>query len=384
MNQPVDGMDFGLEYRTRLLLLEAFATFGKQGDDPYEVARAVSAHAITAGFTNAGSQRLLECAYDLADESLRTGGYPVVQGTSARDIRALFGPEGLGALFDPDQSQVQAQVNSDEEARDRALIEQLIAATRLYASSPAIKELLDLTVRLRAFAPFNAMLLHIQKPGLTHAATAADWWQRFGRVPKEGARPMIVLRVMGPVDFVFDVLDTEGRDLPDQAFAFPTLGNISQERFQAITARVAKSGIELKRLDAGDAQAGWIRRLPAPPVETAKQRYELAVNANHPRPTQLVTIAHELAHLYLGHLGDDKKRHIRDRRDRSHAQREVEAEMTAYLVAKRNGLTPRSESYLDSYSEAFAEIDLYGVMRAANAVETAMGISAHMLWHAKR
>ena len=28
-------------------------------------------------------------------------------------------------------------------------------------------------------------------------------------------------------------------------------------------------------------------------------------------------------------------------------------------------------SYLDSYSEAFAEIDLYGVMRAANAVETA-------------
>ena len=146
---------------------------------------------------------------------------------------------------------------------DRALIEQLIAATRLYASSTAIKELLEFTVRLRAFAPFNAMLLHIQKPGLTHAATAADWWQRFGRVPKEGARPLIVLRVMGPVDFVFDVLDTEGRDLPDQAFTFPTLGNISQERFDTITACVTRSGIELKRLDAGDAQAGWIRRLPA-------------------------------------------------------------------------------------------------------------------------
>src|SRR5258708_15467438 len=80
--------------------------------------------------------------------------------------------------------QIQPQVNSDEEARDRALIEQLIAATRLYASSTAIRELLDFTVRLRAFAPFNAMLLHIQKPGLTHAATAVDWWRRFGRVPK--------------------------------------------------------------------------------------------------------------------------------------------------------------------------------------------------------
>jgi hypothetical protein len=384
MNQPVDGMTVGLEDRTRLLLLEAFATFGKPGDDPYEVARAISTHAKMAGFTKAGRRRLLESAYDLADECLRTGDYPVVDGMSSPNIRLLFGRGGLGGLFDPDQRQTQLKFDSDEEARDRALIEQLIAATRLYASSTAIKELLDFTVRLRAFAPFNAMLLHIQKPGLTHAATAADWGQRFGRVPKEGARPLIVLRVMGPVDFVFDVLDTHGRDLPDQAFTFPTLGNISQERFQAITARVARSGIELRRLDAGDAQAGWIRRLPAPLVETAKQRYELAVNANHPRPTQLVTIAHELAHLYLGHLGDDKKRDIRDRRDRTHAQREVEAEMTAYLVAKRNGLTPRSESYLDSYKEAFTGIDLYGVMRAANAVEAVMGVSAHILWQAKR
>ena len=384
MNRPVDGITTGFEDRTRLLLLEAFAAFGEPGDDPYEVARAISAHAKMAGFTKPGRRRLLEAAYGLADEYLRMGDYPVVQGTPLREMRKLFGPDGLAGLFDPDQRQTQLLVEGDEEARDRALIEQLIAATRLYASSTAIKELLEFTVRLRAFAPFNAMLLHIQKPGLTHAATAADWGHRFGRIPKEGARPLIVLRVMGPVDFVFDVLDTEGRELPDQAFTFPTLGNISQERFNTIAACVTKSGIEWKQLNAGDAQAGWIRRLPAPPDETAKQLYELAVNANHPRPTRVVTIAHELAHLYLGHLGADKKRDIRDRRDRTHAQREVEAEITAYLVAKRNGLTPRSESYLDSYKEAFTGIDLYGVMRAANAVEAAMGISAHILWQAKR
>ena len=160
----------------------------------------------------------------------------------------------------------------DEEAQDRALIEQLIAATRLYASSTAIKELLEFAIRLRAFAPFNAMLLHIQKPGVTHAATVADWWQRFGRIPKKGARPLIVLRVMGPVDFVFDVLDTEGRDLPEQAFTFPTLGSISPDRFNTIVASVTKSGIEWKQLDAGDAQAGWIRRLPAPSIKTVSQR----------------------------------------------------------------------------------------------------------------
>ena len=32
------------------------------------------------------------------------------------------------------------------------------------------------------------MILHIQKPGLTHAATAKDWWERFGRVLEIGAK----------------------------------------------------------------------------------------------------------------------------------------------------------------------------------------------------
>jgi hypothetical protein len=55
---------------------------------------------------------------------------------------------------------------SDETA-NRALVDALIAETRLYATSAALKELLDFTARLRHVAPFNAMLLHIQKPGLS-------------------------------------------------------------------------------------------------------------------------------------------------------------------------------------------------------------------------
>jgi hypothetical protein len=265
------------------------------------------------------------------------------------------------------------------EQRERALIEQLIAATRLYDSSIAVKELIDFTVRLRAFAPFNALLLHIQKPGLTYATTAADWHRRFGRVPKRGTRPLLVLRTMGPVDFVFDILDTEGRDIPQDAFSFPTLGALSEPRFAEIVRFVAKDGIEFVPLDAGDAHAGWIRLATRSPQPKGKHRYELAFNRNHPTPTRLVTVAHELAHLYFGHLGEDQGRTIRDRRDRSNEQQEVEAEMAAYLVAKRNGISPRSESYLACYKGAISDIDLYAVMRVANAIETAMGISAHQL-----
>jgi len=70
------------------------------------------------------------------------------------------------------------------------------------------------------------MLLHIQKLGLSYAARPQDWRNRFKRYPKRHARPLLVLRNFGPVDFVYDILDTEGEPLPDSAFAFPTAGNV--------------------------------------------------------------------------------------------------------------------------------------------------------------
>ena len=266
---------------------------------------------------------------------------------------------------------------------DRALIDQLIATTRLYDSSEAIQELLDFTARLREFAPFNAMLLHIQKPGLTHAATAHDWWHRFGRVPKKGARPLLVLRMKGPVDFVFDIQDTEGDDVPVDAFSFPTFGALSDRRFDEFMREVRKEKIELVRLDAGDDQAGWIRLLSRPADNKGKNRYQLAFNQNHSAPTRFVTVAHELAHLYLGHLGADLVRRVPERRNISHALQEVEAEMAAYLVAMRNGLRPRSESYLSDYNGAFEDLNLYAVTRTVNAVETTLGLSAQKLWNEK-
>lgn len=281
----------------------------------------------------------------------------------------------------PQQELFGSETHGGSEA-DRALIEQLIAATQLYDSAQSIKDLLDFTIRLRAFAPFNAMLLHIQKPGLTHAATARDWLHRFGRVPKRGARPLLVLRTMGPVDFVFDLLDTDGPSLPIDAFAFPTLGELSAEEFNRLVQSLTRQGISLAPIDAGDAMAGWIRVL-ARSHSKGKHIYEIAYNRNHSTATRFVTVAHELAHLFLGHLGADAGRRVPDRCNTPHDLREIEAEMAAYLVAMRNGLKPRSESYLARYKGAFSDLNLYAVMRAANAVETAMGIGAQKLWKAK-
>ena len=52
----------------------------------------------------------------------------------------------------------------------RALLDQLLADSRLYRTGKDYRALLDFVIRLRNFAPFNAMLLQVQKPGLMYAA----------------------------------------------------------------------------------------------------------------------------------------------------------------------------------------------------------------------
>src|SRR5438046_6590618 len=108
----------------------------------------------------------------------------------------------------------------------RALLDRLLAESRLYKTTRGYKELLQFIVRLRNFAPFNAMLLQIQKPGLTYAATATDWWERFKRQVKEGARPLLILWPFGPVALVYDVMDTEGEPLPQDVASFFAVGEI--------------------------------------------------------------------------------------------------------------------------------------------------------------
>lgn len=377
----MSAIDSALIEKARPHFLDAIASFGRPGGNLYDVAREIAQRAKLAGFSKRGRRFLLDYLCAFVDDLLLKRIDPYRLGKPVEDPSSLFSHARLRSIFDPDAAPAQSELplQSAQEERERALIEQLIAATRLYETSKAVQELMDFTIRLRAFAPFNAMLLHIQKPGLTYAATAADWHRRFGRAPNIGARPLLVLRAMGPVDFVFDIQDTDGHPVPESAFRFPTLGSLTAARLNEIVASVRRDGIDLVELDAGEARAGWIRLVARSPHPKGRHRFQLAFNRNHPVPTRAVTIAHELAHLYLGHLGEDQGRSIRDRRDRNEAQRELEAEMVAYLVARRSGLTPRSESYLSTYQGAFAEIDLYAVMRVSNAVEAAMGIASHQI-----
>jgi len=280
--------------------------------------------------------------------------------------QSLFSTEEQFDLFETDAA--------------RSLLDKLLADSRLYTQSKDYKDLLDFVVRLRNFAPFNAMLLQMQKPGLRFAASADDWKTRFDRAPKEGARPLLILWPFGPVALVYDVMDTDGRPLPEDVAAFYAKGAIDAGRIASYVPAVQKKNIGWLWVDAGDQQAGAIRVVRRATSEKESTEYQMRINRNHTPAVQFTTLAHELGHLFLGHLGPDKDLNIPARASMNHTQVELEAESVAYVVCARNRVHSKSETYLANYvkdNPSVDDIDIYQVMRATGQVEALLGLAAH-------
>lgn len=261
---------------------------------------------------------------------------------------------------------------------DRALLDQLLDDSRLYTRSKDFKDLLDFAIQLRNFAPFNAMLLQIQKPGLRYAATAKDWEKKFGRWPEVGARPLLILWPFGPVALVYDVVDTEGARLPEDVASFPAQGEIDEMRMASFMLKIQDERIECHHIDAGDMKAGEIRVVRRMPCDEPSSDYAIYLNRNHDPTVKFVTLTHELGHLYLGHLDRDQKLRIPDRPRPDHNTREIEAESVAYIVCHRNGVEPKSQTYLSEFVDETTttdQLDIYQIMRAAGQVESLLGLS---------
>ena len=137
--------------------------------------------------------------------------------------------------------------------------------------------------------------------------------------------------------------------------------------------------IDLIWVDTGDASAGAIRVVERGNGKGKVIRYRIKVNRNHEPAVQFTTVAHELAHLFLGHLAADKKLSVPTRRSMSHGEAELEAESVAFLLCERNGVSSKSENYLSNFVKPdtkMEDIDLYQIMRAAGQVETILDLAS--------
>ena len=304
-----------------------------------------------------------------------------------RRLSSIF--TGLRAIFSRNGSLSGATAEWDRDAAQSALDELFQFALR-YTSSQEFQDLLNFAGRFRWYSPFNALLAHIQMPGASFVAPAHRWARDYERRIRPGARPIVLLKPGGPVMFVFDVSDTKplpkAKPLPRHVTdPFSKRGPDPVEQLGWTVENARRDGVCVAERDAGSQSAGQIavvepgtffcfqvRERPWPEFCDVQVRYELLLNDQHSPKEKYATLAHELAHLYCGHLGTPDPDWWPSRRGLSETVCEFEAEAVAFLVCSRLGIENPSHEYLSAYvlgHSRIPDIRLSYVLKSAGLIE---------------
>jgi len=240
-------------------------------------------------------------------------------------------------------------------------------------------EFLAFVQRFNRFSAFNTMLIENQRPGATAVGFPAQW-RAVGRQLKPGAIPIAILWPFTPVRWVYELNDTVGRPVPlHGADPFAVLGKPPGSSWSATLQAADRRGVRVELSSRwGGRRAGIAGRLHvATDAATAttdgrRHRWLIQINEQLDAGARFATLAHELGHVYCGHLGAHPEGFWPDRYGILNlAQREMEAEAVAFLVCKRLGLETRSAQYLNGHanSENLIAVSKRLIIEATNKIE---------------
>ena len=241
--------------------------------------------------------------------------------------------------------------------------DQLGRLAERYRSSRAFGELLDFVIRMRDLSPYNAALLHLQKPRATRVHTAAEWGA-LGRRVREGAQPALLLHPGGPLRFVFDVAETEGPPLPDG----PTGAVDVAVRWGNLVQRARHMGVEVAGPLFGPEPAGRLRR-----GSTGEAAFLIHLDGGTV-DERYATLVYELARLFLGHLGSCAGCPWEERTPPDEISGRFEAGAVAAIVCGRAGVPTEAGAFVRGYLQSFAEVpelSLDRVLQVAGRLERA-------------
>ena len=255
-------------------------------------------------------------------------------------------------------------------------IDQLFKSALDKKEPDAFTQFLEFANTFNNLSIYNSMLVRIQRPGATMVGTR-DQWKEIERQVLPDAVPIIILWPFSPVRFVFELADTAGKELPgrDDNPLFAR-GELPVKLYERIQKAADKYAIEIIEIDNyGTNLAGTAAGFNVCPERVSGNQtraFRVKLNATHDLPSRFATQAHELGHIYCGHLGRDAKGRWPDRHKVSPKASELEAEAVAWLVCQRNGITTRSREYLNTLinDTALQEISMYTIYEAANRVES--------------
>jgi hypothetical protein len=262
------------------------------------------------------------------------------------------------------------------EALHGQLVEQVDALT----SSEGWKHMLQMAAKMHRYSFQNTLLILAQHENATQVAGYRTW-QKLGRQVVKGAqaiwvlgpvtykngekvneatgetKPLYQLRGFKPVP-VFDLADTTGPDLPKPAHLN---GEAPKELWDGLTRLLNERGFTVERAEIfGGAQGD----------DTSPTDHRVRIDSRLAPMEGLAVLAHEYAHVALGHL--DKIEEYRVHR----GPFEVEAESTVYVTMSALGFDTSgwSADYVAGWQQtspdAMAETATRVVATAHQTLET--------------
>jgi hypothetical protein len=260
---------------------------------------------------------------------------------------------------------------------------------------------LDFATKFRRLSVWNAYMARIQRPGARVIATEHEW-KSIGRYVVPDAVPIMILWPFSPIRMIYEAGDT-GPPLDNLNDIFAVRGEFRPTFLSKLTLNLKKQKtfkitIEARRQGSNRAGSaamqGYLWNLENEAIgkfaadhaiskSESNRRgvpaFRITVNDRLQPSERFVTIAHELAHIFCGHLGacasrgprDEDESGWPDRTDLSTHEMEVEAEAAAFQVASRAGLVTRSAAYLAPHvrKAEIGKINLEWVVRAAARIE---------------
>jgi hypothetical protein len=268
-------------------------------------------------------------------------------------------------------------------------LDKLYSEIRSYRSTKEFRNLLEFIIRFNFLGPYNAALVYRQRPGSKYVATPSVWRNKYGRNIRPGACPLVILRPFGPVGFVFELKDTEGKPVPEEVLnPFRPQGKIADGQYDNLINSLKGAGIGIFEGQQGTLSAGfcnidhWKREENISwdnKIIRTKILYDIVVNKNSTKEEKFATILHETGHILCGHLGTpnpkwwpdrsylNKNAEIRD------TQMEFEAEVICWLVCGRFGINNPSPRYLIDHLDPNGEIPYFSeemVLKVSGSVES--------------
>jgi len=124
--------------------------------------------------------------------------------------------------------------------------------------------------------------------------------------------------------------------------------------------------VDLKTLSSTNAGFATLAR------GTEEWKMRIAIHTGLDEPSQFGVLCHELAHIYLGHLGTDRDHWWPSRTDLDRRAVEIEAETAAFIVTTRLGLKGSSAAYVSRYLDGkplLSSVSLDQVAKVASRIE---------------